>query len=125
MIGGTVDRVFQFEDRLSILVRGHGMESGQEVVVEVVREVPPIKHGDDIWWQDDTVYWSPQRSPGLDLPLPRVGYSYAPLALWPKVAKLCREGICPVCSFDGCLKDGEGSLWCPRCDASYQFSDMS
>lgn len=128
MIGGKIHTVFMFDDRLSLLVQGTGCESNDRLVIDVPLDVAlhGIASGDSVWWQSDIALWTPQNNVAEDedIHIPRIGYSYSPDYLWPKVARLCRGGICPECAFDNCMADGEGSLWCARCGASYKLNDV-
>lgn len=121
MVGGIIKEVYMFEDRLSLLVRGTGCESSDlrciDVTLDAARE--GVSRGDTIWWQAGIALWTPHQGPPReDVHLERIGYSYDPKYLWPRVAELCRQGICPECGKTNCMADGEGALWCSRCGAS-------
>lgn len=127
MVGGTIQDVYMFEDRLSLLVRGTGCESSDlrciDVTLDAARE--GVCRGDTIWWQAGIALWTPHQGPPReDVHLERIGFSYDPKYLWPRVAALCRQGICPECGKTDCMADGEGLLWCGRCGASLNMSEV-
>lgn len=124
MIGGIVHTVFTFGDRLSILVRGTDCEKDDFAAVDVPPDAPKMAYGDGIWWQGDIILWSPKNGAAKDVHVPRIGYSYAADFLWRKVSTRCRAGICPECANPETMHDGEGRLWCDKCDASYDMSQM-
>jgi len=126
MVGGTIQDVYMFEDRLSLLVRGTGCESGDLRVIDVTLQaaLEGVSKGDSVWWQAGIALWTPANRSREDVHLKRIGFSYDPKYLWPRVAELCKRGICPECSNNQhCMHDGEGALWCPRCGASLAMGE--
>jgi len=119
MIGGKVQGVFRFDDRLSLAVRGTDMEGKNWVATDLSLDAPAIQVGDSIWWQSRIALWTPQDGSAQDVHIPRIGYSYAIDDLWQKVAERCRAGICPECANPETMHDGEGALWCYICGASW------
>lgn len=65
MVGGTIQDVYMFEDRLSLLVRGTGCESSDlrciDVTLDAARE--GVSRGDTIWWQANIALWTPHQGP--------------------------------------------------------------
>lgn len=126
MVGGEIRDVYMFDDRLSLLVRGTGCESSDLRCIDVTLEaaLKGVSRYDTIWWQGAIALWTPKLGTREDVHLERIGFSYDPKYLWPRVAALCRAGICPECGNDqGCMHDGEGALWCPRCGASLMMGE--
>lgn len=125
MIGGFVRQVFLFPDHRSVLVRGTGVEGKDFLSVDIpLGAAPDIRPGDSVWWQGDKLLWSSKLYMVMDIPVTKLGYSYALSYLWQKVAKLCREGTCPECGHRDCMYDGEGRLFCNTCGASYDLSEV-
>lgn len=124
MIGGRVLSVYRFKDRFSVVVRGTGSEVNDVLAIDLDLSAPEIKYGDGIWWQSDIALWTPKNGSVEDVHIPRIGYSYSADVLWVKVAQHCRAGICPSCTSDFTMNDGNGRLWCNICGASYDMSTV-
>lgn len=119
MIGGTIQGVFRFDDRLSLAVRGTDIERNNWVAIDLPLDAPPVRERDSIWWQGHIALWTPQDGSAQDVHIPRIGYSYDIEDLWLPVTERCRAGICPECANPETMHDGEGALWCGNCGASW------
>ena len=43
---------------------------------------------------------------------------------WEKGKKIyVFQGVCPDCFCRDTMNDGKGQLWCPQCDASYNYRE--
>lgn len=126
MIGGNIEVVFMFDDRLSVLVRGTGCEGKDRLVIDLPLDaaLKGVARGDSIWWQGNIALWTPRTGTVQDVHIPRMGYSYSVDYLWPRVAALCRAGVCPECANPETMHDREGALWCGRCGASLNMSEV-
>lgn len=124
MVGGVVLAVYNVRGKRSVLVAGTDGERGDHLVIDVPPNAAVIKRGDQVWWQGKQLMLTPHDGGG-EIKTERQGYAYSPVALWPSVAELCRQGICPHCGCKECMKDGKGSLWCPRCGESYDFKGIA
>lgn len=85
MVGGIIERVDEYADRTTVLVRGTGTESGDLLAIDleptakteatVLRPALLLRKGDGIWWQSHVAYWTPADKVFQDVPIERIGYS--------------------------------------------------
>lgn len=126
MVGGKVYHVFRIGNRVCLVVRGTGTESSDLRAVEIDRsdlDATLIQVGDEVWWQSSWLLWTPADRSRQDISISLVRRAYDAELLFAEVRARARRGICPVCEKTNCMHDGDGSIWCPDCGASYILRD--
>lgn len=78
MVGGTLIDVMPTTCEGIPVVRLWAVQKLDELAVHVEPsdELPAV--GDEIWWQDHTVFWTPADKRFRDRPLRKIGYSFDP-----------------------------------------------
>lgn len=79
MVGGKVIEVRIVDDKMRIWCAGVRGDEPHELAVYVKPYADcKVQPGDDIWWQGNKVYWTPADRSVIDVPLPKIGYSFDP-----------------------------------------------
>lgn len=79
MVGGKVIEVRIVDGKMRLRVAGIRGDEPKELAVFVKPYADcKVEPGDDVWWQGRTVYWTPKDRSVIDVPLPRIGYSFDP-----------------------------------------------